>query len=689
MFKFVKKDTSIGFGSPAWDALLGNSKGDLIKDKSFESYVRNALKGNPVVAASLGFIIMNLYNLPVLLVRTDKDDELITIKDHPILDLIRKPNQYQTGKDFWSLHYQYLYANGDVLVKKQLVNGKAGSMIQFKPGTYDVKVGAEYITDQSSSLVQYTSITLGQVIPYDEAYLRKFVDPEDEYAGLGKGCSPLEPIASYITLNNKYVAYNNEVLDNSAKPSGVFTIGKQIDKSAMDRTKIEIEQMYASTSNAGKIAVLQGPDGKFTQFEDRSDATWIRGFQMTAQKIATALGLDPGLVGEVASKTYSNFKEAIKKVYNDVIVPLKEEELDFLNQFIVEDYNNSDKKENSLKLVIDYKNIEVLQKELTELINALNGVSYLTEKQKQEAVGYEGDENRDVYVLKVGDREVNKDRTPSITDVEPKEEPPAETEEEKMIRVKQIKKKVLATEVFESIDTLRNQYIADLENKLVDYFDQQAKRISEQLIITDEKSYTTKEAISVDLVELVDGVDWEKEVSILNTTVYDNASEAYLASSKEIARLFNFSSESVAISASKIKEEVLQRSVFITETTRKRVTDILATAIEEGTSIQNTAINIQSVIDEQKLSRSATIANTEIGSAVSNGIFETYSNENIEEHEWVTAGDGSVRKTHSNQDGFIVQIGETFPNGLKYPSEYGGPPEEVIDCRCITLPIIE
>jgi hypothetical protein len=36
-----------------------------------------------------------------------------------------------------------------------------------------------------------------------------------------------------------------------------------------------------------------------------------------------------------------------------------------------------------------------------------------------------------------------------------------------------------------------------------------------------------------------------------------------------------------------------------------------------------------------------------------------------------------------------VEIGQPFANGLRWPHDPGGDPSEVINCRCITLPIFE
>ena len=50
--------------------------------------------------------------------------------------------------------------------------------------------------------------------------------------------------------------------------------------------------------------------------------------------------------------------------------------------------------------------------------------------------------------------------------------------------------------------------------------------------------------------------------------------------------------------------------------------------------------------------------------------------------EWISAHDGRVRDSHAHLDGVRVGNDEKFPNGLRYPGEPQGRPEEVYNCRC-------
>jgi SPP1 gp7 family putative phage head morphogenesis protein len=60
----------------------------------------------------------------------------------------------------------------------------------------------------------------------------------------------------------------------------------------------------------------------------------------------------------------------------------------------------------------------------------------------------------------------------------------------------------------------------------------------------------------------------------------------------------------------------------------------------------------------------------------------------VEYKQWWTADDADVRELHVDMHGQIVRVGEAFSNGLQYPGDAAGPPEEFINCRCRVVPFI-
>jgi len=124
----------------------------------------------------------------------------------------------------------------------------------------------------------------------------------------------------------------------------------------------------------------------------------------------------------------------------------------------------------------------------------------------------------------------------------------------------------------------------------------------------------------------------------------------------------------------------------ITETVRDQLRVTLQEAIDHGESAVDMANRVQDVMDIAR-GRAMTIARTEMGTAYSNGRMIGMKQAGINEHEWLSAKDDAVRPTHQI-DGEKVQVGEPFSNDLLYPLDPAGPAEEVINCRCTTLPVV-
>lgn len=49
---------------------------------------------------------------------------------------------------------------------------------------------------------------------------------------------------------------------------------------------------------------------------------------------------------------------------------------------------------------------------------------------------------------------------------------------------------------------------------------------------------------------------------------------------------------------------------------------------------------------------------------------------------WVTVQDERVRDSHAALHGVVVPVDQPFDNGLMFPGDPSGPPEEVYNCRC-------
>lgn len=133
---------------------------------------------------------------------------------------------------------------------------------------------------------------------------------------------------------------------------------------------------------------------------------------------------------------------------------------------------------------------------------------------------------------------------------------------------------------------------------------------------------------------------------------------------------------------------------YLTRTRRdKRFDPIVKRAIRDDAPLK--AADIDKITgryaDRLLKTRADRIARTETFAAIESGKREAYQQAidagKIEagavRRVWRSAGDARVRDSHAALDGESVGFNEAFSNGLLYPNDPAGPPEEVINCRCI------
>jgi len=99
-------------------------------------------------------------------------------------------------------------------------------------------------------------------------------------------------------------------------------------------------------------------------------------------------------------------------------------------------------------------------------------------------------------------------------------------------------------------------------------------------------------------------------------------------------------------------------------------------------SVDELSKRLDQAFGDEIPSSADTVARTESAMLIQDIKDTAAKDEGFTHKTWSTAGDLSVRASHAAIDGETVEIKAKFSNGLEYPSQMGGPPEEVINCRC-------
>jgi uncharacterized protein with gpF-like domain len=136
----------------------------------------------------------------------------------------------------------------------------------------------------------------------------------------------------------------------------------------------------------------------------------------------------------------------------------------------------------------------------------------------------------------------------------------------------------------------------------------------------------------------------------------------------------------------------------INGTTQKELAKILEQAVQEGKTSVSIAKDIKDTFDrwanggdDMTVARSRMIARTEVEYITNTSMIENYRVNQVEGKEWLSARDKNVRTDHSVADGQKVPVNASFIVGgeqLDRPGDPAGSAGNVINCRCVVLPVL-
>ena len=107
--------------------------------------------------------------------------------------------------------------------------------------------------------------------------------------------------------------------------------------------------------------------------------------------------------------------------------------------------------------------------------------------------------------------------------------------------------------------------------------------------------------------------------------------------------------------------------------------------ILQGESMDKIAKRLRNV-QEMNKTQAIRSARTIVTGAENKGRQDSYARATADgiilQKEWLATNDGRTRHSHATLDGAIVDQDKKFENGLMYPGDPSGRPEEVYNCRC-------
>ena len=382
------------------------------QDLAKEGYLKNA-----IVYRCVNEISKGASAVPFVLKAGDQ-----IIEEHPLIDLLMRPNPLQSYSEFFSSLFGYVLLSGNAYILKTGSDmGAPKELHQLRPDRINIKGSGKPIPEKYEYMVNgrvANTYMIDQENGFSELKHIKLWNPLDDYYGL----SPMSAAAVEVDQFNMSSKHNVNLLQNGARPSGAVIFKPQDDagfavnlsESQRQQLITDMNNRFTGANNAGRPMLLEGDFDWKEMGLSPKDMDFATLKHMSATDIALCFGVPSQLVGVPDSQTYSNVAEARLALYEETIIPHLRKISSDLNEWLVPLFDDR------LELEFDIDSIPALSERVRKTYeNVTSAVreGIMTRNEARERIGLEPlDGADDLYIsanlFPLGDEGVEKPENP-------------------------------------------------------------------------------------------------------------------------------------------------------------------------------------------------------------------------------------------------------------------------------------
>jgi len=352
-----------------------------VNNKTYEE----GYTGNNDVFSIISKISQPISRIPIDLV--DKDGTGI---EGPPLDLLHKPNPFQSQSDFIEemvICYE-VFGNAYIAGGSPDNGRNAGIPIRLDilPPTWTEKVAG----DAFNPVQGYHFIISDRVIDYKPEEVLHWRTTNIDYDHHGRwmyGMSPLKPLLKTMTTSTS--GYDSLVysFQNMGAYGILSMLGESFDgKSQAEAVQKKFKEKYTGNSKRGSL-VITNQDHKWTNFGlSPVDMDILSSINVAKQAMAEVYGVPTVLMAGTKDKTYANYIEGERILYIDTIIPTMDALLQRLSDWLLPKYGDTYK---GCKFKADYSVIDVLSKNIAVIVDSMAKAGVFTKNEIREACDYE------------------------------------------------------------------------------------------------------------------------------------------------------------------------------------------------------------------------------------------------------------------------------------------------------------
>lgn len=580
---------------------------------------------------------------------------LIEVIEHPLLDLMEKPNDFQT---WWEVKYfigAYFAVKGNFyLLKLNNLAGKFVSVVMLDP----MRMKPVSSKETGKWIDHYE---------YDRGDKKIILQPEEVIHlrmpttnSLTQGSPIIDRIADVLDVDKFQMKYMKKFFDKGGFLGAVFSTSATLTSQAFQRALKQLKENYSGSENAFEVALFEQGLQPIKAAYSIRDLELTDSRKLTLEEVMTAFRIPKILLGGSSDSYVKASAEAAMKTYADMFI-------DPVLNYVDDNLTQVARMHWERNLVIKHDSLSPADIEGVLAYNkGYAGLGALTINEIRASQDYDplDYELANIPLLNLGGAAIRLDNGDQLGAIPNNKLPQGEAEGKSFdsdfrdMRWKQF-------------DRRYQRQSKLLETKVGEYFDGQQKRLLEVL---NKKS--------VEDITLF--FDSEEEYlifkNLLESELIKIMRDGY--SLGKPGTPFNSSDDFVK----NIIISIVDKARSVNDTTKSQLINYIKDRANLSTS--ELALLVKEKFQDIKESRVNLVVTTTVTAGMNAGLLKAFKDAGAKYKIWLSMRDTRVRDTHLVADNQKVEIDKPFiVNGesLDFPGDPKASVKQVANCRCSLL----
>lgn len=593
------------------------------------------------------------------------DGELVEVTDHPVLDLLHRPNFEQAGTEFeverW-LH-KWLFGNSVAL----LIAGGDGvsSMVNLMPQYVRVQPDTERLI-----ALYWFGRNEAEAAPFDAddvMHLKLSPHWNNPYWGMG----PLDVVFRELDLYEFSLAAEQARWRNGGYPGGVLALKGVTRKEQIEEVTRELRRRISGADKSGNVLVTT--EGTYTQLGKTNEMGYLPGMEHIERRVEQEFGVSES-IRRLNDANLASSRSGADAYMRFTIGPSLAIDAEQLTEFLLPRFGIAPGSAWFAYDDVIPEDIEAIRQDAA--VYVAGGV--LTVDELRARLGYEPLPDGSGAIARVNGVPLDRvGQQPAIG----QSQPPlliysSRDGEAKTLRLK-------ATDAGLTAALLDDPGDADTVAELRSSTESWLERVLDEMRIGPDGSVNLR------------GHESELERVIL-PRLRELVSRGFAIAGDELAAIGLTAAD---LGEQRLADIVGRRGSLIIEqirgTTEERIRDTLRVGVEEGRPLNEVIGTLRQDLGEQASARAETIARTEMSNAVNEARMVRWKESGIGRVRWRLApGACEVCEALVARSGGEVRIGEAFARAGTLLAKFTTPmdilhPPAHPNCRCVLEPVFE